>query len=615
VCFNKLNTQETQETQQTQKTQKTQKRKNAKNAKTQKTQKRNKRKMNTVIFLVMRRMRLPLLVLLTVYTVAIVGITLIPGVDDKGNTWYMDFVHAFYFVSFMGTTIGFGEIPYEFSVAQRMWVTVSLYMTVVAWIYAIGTLLTLIQDEALQRIVTEKRFARAANYIHEPFYLVCGYGDTGHALVSALEKRFMRSVVIEIRQERIDVLTMENYPVYVPKLCADANKPIHLVQGGLKNPHCAGIVALTNDNLANLQIAITSKLIKPALTVIARVDSHEVAANMDSFGTDHLINPFNIFARKLHTALYFPNLQLLRECLAGEINITSCKPLNPPQQGLWILCGYGRFGKAVYKQFKGKKDIRLVVIEATPGMTGYPRGEYVVGPGTEADTLQQAHIEEAVGIIAGTNDDVNNLSIVMTARELKPSIFVVLRQNKADNQMIFDAAKADIVMQPSKIIANHIRLLLTTPLLINFMALAKQHHQQWTNQLIARLRNLLDNTVPNLWEITIDCKYTPAVCETILKGHSVDLECLNRDPRNRHDHLAALPLLLIRGEQSILLPEESEELEIGDQLLFCGQHWAQKWMEWTLRDPLVLIYLSTGEIVPRSYVWRFLFRNRRMSNG
>ncbi|OAD21131.1 TrkA-N domain-containing protein, partial [Candidatus Thiomargarita nelsonii] len=91
--------------------------------------------MNTIIFWVMRRMRVPLLILLTAYTVAMVGMTLIEGVDAQGQPWRMDFFHAFYFVSFMGTTIGFGEIPYEFSSAQRMWVTLSLYMTVVAWIY------------------------------------------------------------------------------------------------------------------------------------------------------------------------------------------------------------------------------------------------------------------------------------------------------------------------------------------------------------------------------------------------------------------------------------------------------------------------------------------------
>ena len=131
-------------------------------------------KMNTVIFLIMRRMRVPLLVLLTVYTLAIVGMTLMPGVDDQGRPWRMNFFEAHYFVSYMGTTIGFGELPYAFSNLQRMWVIVSLYMTVIAWIYAIGALLALLQDKALRNAIVESRFARAVDNIHEPFYLICG---------------------------------------------------------------------------------------------------------------------------------------------------------------------------------------------------------------------------------------------------------------------------------------------------------------------------------------------------------------------------------------------------------------------------------------------------------
>jgi len=199
----------------------------------------------------------------------------------------------------------------------------------------------------------------------------------------------------------------------------------------------------------------------------------------------------------------------------------------------------------------------------------------------------------------------------MTARQLNPKVFVVLRQNQATNQIIFKAAKADIVMQPSHIIANHIRMLLTTPLLRDFIRLAKQQEPQWVHQLIKRLKNLLDNTVPNLWEIKIDQENAPAICEIIGKGHSVNLAYLNRDPRNREENLASFSLLLKRGEQLILLPTEFDDLAIGDQLLFCGKHGAHKWMEWTLHDPLVLTYLSTGEIVPRSYIWRWLRQQRR----
>ena len=247
-----------------------------------------------------------------------------------------------------------------------------------------------------------------------------------------------------------------------------------------------------------------------------------------------------------------------------------------------------------------------MIIEADPNTTGYPRGECIVGRGTEADTLRQAHVEEAVGIVVGTNDDVNNLSIIMTARELNPKLFIVLRQNKADNQIIFEAAKADIIMQPSKIIANHIRVLLTTPLLIDFIRLVKQRGNDWINHLISRFKKILNETSPTIWQLKIDPETAPAICEALSQGNLIQLECLVRDPRNRTRNLACIPLLIVRNTKTILLPDESENLAIGDQLLWCGKPPTADWMTWTLRDPFVLIYLATGQTMPRSYLWRWL---------
>jgi hypothetical protein len=116
--------------------------------------------MQNIIFLVFRRMRRPLLILLLTYSITILGLVLIPGRDAAGNVWHMDFFHAFYFISFTATTIGFGEVPYEFTDGQRLWVIISIYSTVVVWIYAIGNLLRLVQDRAFQQAMTERRFAR-----------------------------------------------------------------------------------------------------------------------------------------------------------------------------------------------------------------------------------------------------------------------------------------------------------------------------------------------------------------------------------------------------------------------------------------------------------------------
>ena len=87
--------------------------------------------MNLVTSMILRRMRRPFLLLITVYNVAMLGMILIPGVDDQGNVWHMSIFHAFYFVSFTATTIGFGEIPYPLSDAQRLWAVISIYILVI----------------------------------------------------------------------------------------------------------------------------------------------------------------------------------------------------------------------------------------------------------------------------------------------------------------------------------------------------------------------------------------------------------------------------------------------------------------------------------------------------
>ena len=53
----------------------------------------------------------------------------------------------------------------------------------------------------------------------------------------------------------------------------------------------------------------------------------------------------------------------------------------------------------------------------------------------------------------------------MTAAELRPDLFVVLRQNHAANSPLFDAYNADFAMVPSQIVAQESIAVLTTPLL------------------------------------------------------------------------------------------------------------------------------------------------------
>lgn len=561
--------------------------------------------MNSILFLVLRRMRVPLLVLSTVYAIATLGFTLVPGIDDQGNPWRMDFLHAFYFVSFMGSTIGFGEIPYPFSEAQRLWATVCIYLTVIAWVYAIGAVLTLLQDEALRQAFTERRFARNAEKLHEPFFLVCGYGDTGSALVDALERRWIQSVVIEIRQERINALTLTNYPMYVPNICADAAYPGNLLLGGLRDSHCVGVVALTNNNKVNLHIAITAKVFNPSLKVICRAESHDVEANMASFGTDYIIDPFDTFAEHLVTALYSPCQSLLASWLAGDPNEPLGEPLHPPR-GLWVLCGYGRFGKAIYRGLRAQ-GIELVVIEPYSAER-QPPDDAVTGWGTDAETLRQARIEEAVGIVAGTDDDSNNLSIIMTARELNPELFLVVRQNQQLNKTLFESAGADVVMQASRVVANRIRGLITIPLLEEFLQLALRQNEQWACVLISRLAAICEDKLPEVWQVRIDPEDAYAVHLALQRGEAIELQHLLTDPRDRSHPLFCIPLLFVNGQGEHLLPEHSPPLQPGDQVLFAGSRRSRSRQLMTLQNESALTYVTTGHAVPQTAVWRLITR-------
>jgi Trk K+ transport system NAD-binding subunit len=569
--------------------------------------------MENIVFLILRRMRQPLLTLLVVYAVAIFGLSLIPGVDADGNPWRMSFFHAFYFVSYMATTIGFGEIPYEFTDAQRLWVSLSLYAAVVSWIYAFGTILSLVQDKTFQAAIAENRFARHIRHMREPFHLICGYGETGSTLVHTLTERSQHAVVIDIDETRTSIIQLQDLREQVPALHGDAAVTRHLQEAGLQHPSCVGVVALTDNNEVNLKIAITAKLLNARLKVICRADSHDIEANMASFGTDHIVDPFDTFAAHLAVAFQAPCLYLLQRWLTGREGSALCEPVYPPHDGHWIVCGYGRFGKAICKRLEAE-GLEVVVVEEKPEQTGQPESNFVPGRGTEAHTLTEARIEDAAGLVAGTDNDANNLSIVMTARELNDKLFVVVRQNQHDNRDIIGAVDAEMVMHPSAIIADKIRVLLATPMLYEFMSLALYKDDSWACELTSRISALVREEVPQVREWTLDENCAGALCEYLEQGGLFLFGDLLRDPWERERPLKAIVLLVRRRNDRMLLPDPDTQIKQGDRLLICGHQTAFTRMQWSVSHQHTLEFIRTGKDRPQSWIWRRLAARGKSKN-
>lgn len=566
----------------------------------------------SALFLILRRMRAPLITLIVCYAVALLGMTLIPGVDADGRpTAPMSFFHAFYFVSYTATTIGFGEVPATFSDAQRAWATFTIYLTVIAWLYGIGTILALLREPAMQRAIRASRFARRVRRLRQPFHIVAGCGETGSLLLSALDLQGRRCVAIDIDGERIAELDLMDLRSDIPALAADARLPESLILAGLHHRRCAGVIALTNDDQANLAAAVTVKLLRPELPVMCRADTLDTAANMASFGTEEVVIAFESFAEHLAMALNNPGQHLLYRWLTGVPGEPLPQPLEPPT-GDWIVCGYGRFGKAVARRLR-QAGVRITVIEARPEATGCD--DCIVGRGTEAATLIDAGIERAVGIVAGTDDDINNLSIVMTARQLNPNLFMVARQNRHANGELFARFAADITMQPAGIVAREYLSLLTTPLLARFLAHTRARDDAWADELISRIAAVVNDTVPEVWDVDISHRRCEAVWHALRDGQAVRLSDLLRDPAAGDAMLACVPLMLERGHEPIVLPDGEVNLRSGDRLLFCGAPQARRAQAPVLHDYNALTYMLTGRDAPGGTVWRWWAARRNVRRG
>lgn len=566
--------------------------------------------MQHVFYLLLRRLRAPIITLIVVYSISILGFVLIPGQDDQGNPWHMDFFHAFYFVSFMGSTIGFGEIPYTFTTGQRAWTTLTIYSTVISWLYGIGTIFALFQDSSYQRLVKRTSFARRVSKIYEPFYLVCGYGVTGNRLVHQLDSLGIRTVVIDQNQHLIDELEADEIALSVPSLRADASDPDVLNLAGINSKLCAGVLALTNDDHTNLQIAIDSKLVAPQRLVISRTQSRETTANLDSFGTDYVIDPFSTFADHLILTLREPYKHLIHDLIVNPHHTVLMVP-NQNTDGRWVICGYGRFGQALEEKFREHR-IEMTFIDVNLEQRNAPEGT-ILGIGTEAETLLEAGIESAVGIIAGTPDDADNLSIIITARDLKPDLITVARQNIGSNKPIFRAADVNMVMESGHIIANEIFMLIRTPLLTDFFELLRGYDEEQARKLFLKITGVLDGEYLSAWTFSITPEAGPAPYDFLEQGSEVKLANLCYDPRDREQRLATTPLLIKRGDRCIMLPAMDTPLQCDDQILFCGQYQAKTFMEWIMSNHNALRYIRTGKEGPDGLLWRWLSSKRQQT--
>lgn len=552
-----------------------------------------------IVYLILKRLRAPLILIIIAYSIATAGLALIPGVDAAGNPTHLTIFRAFYIISYVATTIGFGEVPYEFTDEQRLWVVFCIYLTVVSWLMAIGNILSLVQDPALKSVWKKQRFIKQVARINRKFFVICGYGETGAMLLEHLTEKGYQCVVIDNDQERINLLDLTSNIYSVPYLLGDVRDVMVLKHAGLDNENCRAVIAVTNDDRVNVKVAVTVKMLKSNVKVICRVQTKEAMVNVKSFDTEHVINPDRLYAEILGRSFRSPSIQQLAMSLLRRTGRNYINALNPPK-GHWIICGYDHFGREVARHLE-YEGMDFTIISDDPDL----KIPYVYGKGTEAVTLRAAGIDKAVGIIAGTASDTDNFSIILTARHLRPSIFLAARQNRGSNKLLFESANIDSVMESSRLMMWHIVPLVTQPRLAAFLRLAKHQSEAWGQNVLEKLKALGDR-VPATYVLTVDDKKAPAILAYLETGNILRLQELFGREDERGKNLKALPLMLVRDGKEELLPPPSTAIKAGDVFLIASSQAVRDRIFSLAKHEQDFHYVVTGDEKPVSEVLKLL---------
>ncbi len=556
---------------------------------------------SATIFLILRRMRAPLIVLITIFAVSVLGLTLVPGHTEDGQPWRMSIFDAFYFMSYTASTIGFGELPQAFSDAQRLWVTVSIYLTVIGWAYAIGSLLALVQDRAFRQALAMQHFMRTVSRLREPFLLMAGYGRTGELLGEAFDALGKRFVVLDADEDRIEALELAAYHADVPGLVADARDPGHLAVAGLANPHCEAVLALTDDDEVNLAVAMAAALLRPDLPVIARSMSPTIAERMSAFGAPTVVNPFDRFGDHLRIALRAPASYQLMTWLESGPGAEVPARGDPPEEGRWVVCGYGRLGRELIPDLRAE-GIAVTVVDPVADAAAH-EGGIVRGHGFETGVLQQAKVADAVGFVAGTDNDTTNLSLIAAARRVNPGLFVAARQNRPSSAPLFAAMNVDSLLVPTELLAHEVLAQLSAPLLWRFLQEVPTRSDEWAARLVDCITQRCGRRLDALWKVRLNRADAPALVPWIATGEA-RLGDLLRDPDDRDVQLPVVVLMVARNGECVVTPDDDFVLTPDDELLLCGRLAARRALDTTMVVEAAREYVVSGRHVPVSWIWR-----------
>ena len=209
-----------------------------------------------------------------------------------------------------------------------------------------------------------------------------------------------------------------------------------------------------------------------------------------------------------------------------------------------IVCGYGRMGRLVCREFSRIWRSRHVVIDrSAEDLQGFavPHGIALVGDANSDEVLKHAGIERAHSLVTLMDSDAENLFTTMSARLLNAKLVIVARVEEKQSEQKLLRAGATRVVSPYELGGTRVAHAVLKPTVVDFI------------ELTTRSEHI---------ELQLE--------EAKIEPRSPLAGCNLKDSRLRAEHQVIIVAIKKKAGHMMFNPPPETILEIGDILVAIG---------------------------------------------
>jgi len=209
----------------------------------------------------------------------------------------------------------------------------------------------------------------------------------------------------------------------------------------------------------------------------------------------------------------------------------------------YIVCGAGRVGRSAAREL-ARRPAPFVIIESNEAKAQKYAAENwltLIGDATQEQTLREAQIEHARGLVAATTTDATNLYIVLTARDLNPKLRIIARASEEMAEKHLLKAGADSVVSPYAFAGQRIAQSFLRPHVVSFLDTATTH-----------------------LGIDLEIGEVPISLQSVFAGQTIESSRIRQDR-------GVIILAIKRAAGMHFNPAPDDRIEAGDFLIAMGE--------------------------------------------